>query len=42
MAELHGGQLSAHSAGPGEGSEFTLRLSCLGLVSGGGQVLSSA
>ncbi len=26
LAELHGGKLEAHSAGPGQGSEFVLRL----------------
>jgi signal transduction histidine kinase len=31
LAEAHGGSLTASSAGPGFGSEFTLRLPCLGL-----------
>ena len=26
LIELHGGSVSAHSAGPGQGSEFTIRL----------------
>ncbi|HET7794255.1 MAG TPA: response regulator [Rhizobacter sp.] len=42
LAEMHGGQLSAESAGPGEGSEFTLRLPCVGLVSGGEQAAAAA
>lgn len=42
LAEMHGGQLSAESAGPGEGSEFTLRLPCVGLVNGGEQAATTA
>jgi signal transduction histidine kinase/DNA-binding response OmpR family regulator len=34
LAEMHGGRLTAASAGVGEGSEFTLRLPCIGLVTG--------
>ena len=30
IAELHGGSLDAHSAGPGKGAEFTLRLPLAG------------
>jgi hypothetical protein len=29
MIELHGGTIEARSAGPGEGSEFTVRLAAL-------------
>lgn len=29
LVELHGGEVSAHSAGPGRGSTFTVRLPCL-------------
>jgi PAS domain S-box-containing protein len=32
LAELHGGSLSAHSDGPGQGSEFVLRLPLAGLT----------
>ena len=29
LVELHGGTITAHSAGPGQGSEFTVTLPCL-------------
>jgi len=32
LAELHGGGIEAHSEGLGKGSEFALRLPCMGLV----------
>lgn len=32
IAELHGGTIEAHSAGVGQGSEFTLRLPILGVI----------
>ncbi|HEY9065763.1 MAG TPA: response regulator [Burkholderiaceae bacterium] len=35
LAEMHGGSLVAASDGLGLGSEFTLRLPCIGLVRGG-------
>ncbi len=35
LAEMHGGRLEAASEGAGRGSEFTLHLSCVGLVEGG-------
>lgn len=35
LAEMHGGRLEAASEGAGQGSEFTLHLSCVGLVEGG-------
>lgn len=35
LAEMHGGHLAAASEGPGKGSEFTLRLPCVGLIAGG-------
>lgn len=35
LAEMHGGRLEAASEGIGRGSEFTLRLPCVSLVSGG-------
>ena len=38
LAEMHGGRLEAASEGAGRGSEFTLRLPCVGLVSGGDSV----
>jgi signal transduction histidine kinase len=28
LVELHGGRVSAHSAGPNQGSEFTVTLPC--------------
>ena len=31
LVELHGGSLSAHSAGPGQGSEFVVRLALAGI-----------
>jgi signal transduction histidine kinase len=30
LVELHGGKITAHSAGPGQGSEFTVTLPCAG------------
>src|SRR5262249_41979541 len=30
LVELHGGTVAVHSAGPGQGTEFTIRLPCLG------------
>jgi len=38
LAEMHGGRLEAASEGAGRGSEFTLRLPCVGLVSSGDSV----
>ncbi|MEO8154885.1 MAG: response regulator [Rhizobacter sp.] len=38
LAEMHGGRLEAASGGAGLGSEFTLRLPCVSLVSGGDSV----
>jgi signal transduction histidine kinase len=35
LAEMHGGHLEAASDGPGRGSEFSLRLPCVGLVGNG-------
>ncbi|HEX3141886.1 MAG TPA: ATP-binding protein, partial [Rhizobacter sp.] len=35
LAEMHGGRLLAASEGPGQGAEFTLKLPCVSLVSGG-------
>ncbi len=34
LAQMHGGSLQAASAGPGQGSEFTLRIPCVGGVQG--------
>jgi signal transduction histidine kinase len=31
LVELHGGSISAHSAGPGQGSEFVVRLALAGI-----------
>lgn len=36
LVELHGGRISAHSAGPGQGSELTVRLAALPRVSRAG------
>jgi signal transduction histidine kinase/DNA-binding response OmpR family regulator len=35
LAQMHGGSIEAFSAGGGAGSEFVVRLPCLGLVVGG-------
>jgi signal transduction histidine kinase len=35
LAEMHGGRLEAASEGVGKGSEFTLRLPCVGLIASG-------
>ena len=42
LAQMHGGSLEAHSDGLGHGSEFTLRLPCMALVTGGEAVVASA
>ncbi len=34
LVELHGGEISVHSAGPGQGSEFTLRIPLVDVVAG--------
>lgn len=34
LTELHGGSITAHSAGPGQGSEFTIRLPLAGWTGG--------
>lgn len=42
LAQMHGGGIEAFSAGPGMGSEFVVRLPCLGLVRGGEAVAVQA
>ncbi|MBX3621044.1 MAG: response regulator [Rhizobacter sp.] len=42
LAEMHGGRLEATSDGPGHGSEFVLRLPCVGLVAGSDTVAAPA
>jgi len=37
LVELHGGFVSAHSAGPGRGSTFIVRLPCLDRTAGNGE-----
>jgi len=42
LAQMHGGGIEAFSAGVGMGSEFVVRLPCLGLVRGGESVAVQA
>ena len=42
LAQMHGGGIEAFSAGAGAGSEFVVRLPCLGLVRGGEAVAVQA
>ncbi len=42
LAQMHGGGIEAFSAGAGTGSEFVVRLPCLGLVRGGEAVAVQA
>jgi PAS domain S-box-containing protein len=42
LIELHGGSIEAHSAGPGHGSEFVIRVPCVALIESGGPDVNGA